>query len=165
MHMVSQIESMLSTLAQFSRTEATPQDSYEISAWITHYGSRFSQRSLGCYGYGPYSSDDPSIIAVNPTLYKDLPCGSVLELCGAGGCLTAARKDSCPGCRPDGLDLSEAGFKQVCGDADGVCTASVKVVKVCEARHFSAQKPDEPPAPGPESRFPLPVPCQHPNIQ
>jgi hypothetical protein len=107
-----------------------------MPAWITHYGERFNDRLLGCYNYGHYSSADPTIVAVNPTLYETLPCGTLLEICGPGGCMVAARKDSCPECRPDGFDLSEAGFKAVCGDADGVCTASVKVLTVCQVRKF-----------------------------
>jgi hypothetical protein len=107
-----------------------------MTAWITHYGERFNDRTLGCFGYGSYSSEDPSIVAVNPVLYGELPCGTLLELCGPGGCLIAARKDSCPGCRPDGFDLSEAAFAGVCGDADGVCTASVRVLEVCQVRKF-----------------------------
>jgi hypothetical protein len=114
----------------------------EPSAWITHYGERFNDRTVGCWNYGDYSSDDPTIIAVNPTLYDELPCGTLLELCGPGGCMVGARKDSCPGCRPNGFDLSEAGFKRVCGDADGVCTATVEVLTVCQVRKFG-KSPEE----------------------
>ncbi|HEX5368153.1 MAG TPA: RlpA-like double-psi beta-barrel domain-containing protein [Dehalococcoidia bacterium] len=159
---MSRLLSVLSTLRERVPLEEPADTSYTVSGWITHYSDTFNKRTLGCFGYGQYSSDDPSIIAVNPTLYKDLPCGSIMELCGPGGCVVAARKDSCPGCRPDGFDLSDAGFRQVCGDADGVCTASVKVVKVCEARSFGKSREEGVSAQAPENLFPPPVPCQHP---
>lgn len=127
----------LTTFAQHVSALRTPSTLVQpMEGWITHYGERFNQRTLGCYGYGPYSSEDPTIVAVNPTMYESLPCGTLLELCGPGGCLIAARKDSCPGCRPNGFDLSEAAFEAVCGDADGVCTASVSVLKTCQVRKF-----------------------------
>jgi hypothetical protein len=56
--------------------------------------------------------------------------------------MVGARKDSCPGCQPNGFDLSEAGFKRVCGDADGVCTATVEVLTVCQVRKFG-KSPEE----------------------
>jgi hypothetical protein len=128
---------VLSSLIQDMHSLVEPAaGSQPMPAWITHYGERFNEKGVGCYDYGDYSSEDPTIVAVNPTLYEHLPCGTLLELCGPGGCMVAARKDSCPGCRPDGFDLSEAGFKKVCGDSDGVCTATVQVLTVCQVRKF-----------------------------
>jgi len=148
-----------------SASPAEPVDNLPvIGGWITHYGDRFQDRGLGCSGYGDYSSDDPTIIAVKPTLYRALPCGSVLQLCGPGGCLTAARKDSCPGCQPNGFDLSEAAFHRVCGDSDGVCNASVKVMKVCERRHMGKPGDEAPGDEAPPDAFMNPVPCQHPPL-
>ena len=134
--MAELLSALSDTLQQLQSLKQPSTPSEPVSAWITHYADRFNQRTVGCHDYGLYSSDDPTIVAVNPTLYEEIPCGSLLELCGPGGCLLAARKDSCPGCRPDGFDLSEAGFQEVCGDADGVCTASVRVLTTCQVRKF-----------------------------
>ena len=118
-------------------------------AWVTHYGENFNGRSLGCRGFGNYSSDDPTIVAVSPKLYADIPCGTLLEICGPGGCQVAARKDACPGCSATVFDMSEAGMTAVCGQGAGVCTATVKKIAACQNLSFTApareplQKPTE----------------------
>ena len=42
------------------------------------------------------------------------------------------RKDTCPGCLPNGFDLSEAGIALVCGHGQPVCWASVTKLASCE---------------------------------
>lgn len=94
-------------------------------AYVTHYGKSFNGQSLGCDA-SPYSSDDASIVAVGPSRDSEWPCGTILRICGPGGCLVAEREDGCPGCGPYHVDLSEQGLYLVCGPGSGVCQASVE---------------------------------------
>jgi hypothetical protein len=103
-------------------------------AWVTHYGERFNGRTLGCET-GTYSSDDASIVAVSYERNKEWGCGTILKICGPGGCLVAERVDTCPGCGADHVDLSEQGLEVVCGPGAGVCQASVAAYEpACEIR-------------------------------
>ena len=107
---------------------------YLGGTWIaTHYGREYEDSTLGCPGAGVYHSADPSIIAVGPAHYSDVPCGTKLRVCRTGlgtdwlgsqhkrdqvhdvRCLVGIRQDSCPGCGPRHLDLSEAGMAILCG--------------------------------------------------
>jgi hypothetical protein len=110
-------------------------------AWVTHYGESFNGQSLGCDGT-PYSSDDASIVAVGASRDAEWPCGTVLRICGPGGCLVARRSDGCPGCGPYHVDLSEKGLLLVCGPGSGVCQARVEAFDLaCEfppARHAAS---------------------------
>ncbi len=90
---------------------------------------------MGCGGV--YSSDNPTIVAVSPARYAELPCGTQLQICGAGGCITGVRQDACPGCSANMFDLSESGFAAVCGFASGVCSATVSTVQTCESMDLS----------------------------
>lgn len=74
---------------------------------------------------GIYDTADPLIVAVGPAYYQSMPCGTPLEICGAGGCLRTRRTDSCPGCGPSLFDLSEAGLAAVCG---AVVSCSISVI-------------------------------------
>jgi hypothetical protein len=94
-------------------------------AWVTHYGESFNGQALGCSA-NPYASDDASIVAVGPSLGAQWPCGTVLQICGPGGCIMAEREDGCPGCGDYHIDLSEEGLLLVCGPGSGVCQASVE---------------------------------------
>src|SRR5690606_37272122 len=81
---------------------------------VTHYGEAYNGSILGC-GTGYYSSDNPTIVAVGPALYAQIPCGTLLQICGEGGCIVGQRQDACPGCSPVLFDLSESAFAAVCG--------------------------------------------------
>jgi hypothetical protein len=76
---------------------------------------------MGCGGV--YASEDETIVAVGPEREAQLPCGTLLAVCGPGGCVLAVRQDGCPGCGPGVFDLSEAGLARVCGPGSGVCRA------------------------------------------
>ena len=92
---------------------------------VTHYGVSYNGQILGC-GDGKYSSDNGSIVAVGPERDAEWPCGTVLRVCGPGGCMIGERQDSCPGCDAYLIDLSEEGLYLVCGPGSGVCQASVE---------------------------------------
>jgi len=103
-------------------------------AWVTHYGESFNGQAMGCTAE-PYSSDDASIVAVGPSREAEWPCGTVLRICGPGGCIIAEREDGCPGCGDYHVDLSEEGLLLVCGPGSGVCQASVEAfAPPCEIR-------------------------------
>jgi hypothetical protein len=109
---------------QHSADGLIPIDSLD-GAWVTHYGESFNGQTLGC-DTGLYSSDDASIVAVGPSHDAEWPCGTVLRICGPGGCLVAQRADGCPGCGAYHVDLSEKGLLLVCGPGSGVCQARVE---------------------------------------
>jgi hypothetical protein len=92
---------------------------------ITHYGESFNGNMMGCGG-AHYSSDNGGIVAVGAERSQQWPCGTVLRVCGPGGCMIGVRQDSCPGCDAYHLDLSEEGLSLVCGPGSGVCRASVE---------------------------------------
>lgn len=99
-----------------------------IGGRVTHYGESYNQKPLGC-GTGSYSSDDAGIIAVAPGRYGEWPCGTVLRVCGAAGCIVGTRQDACPGCARNQLDLSEAGIAIVCGSVEvGTCAVTIEVM-------------------------------------
>jgi hypothetical protein len=99
--------------------------SWVEGAYVTHYGTSFNGQALGCKT-GPYSSKDASIVAVGPERDAELPYGTILRICGPGGCLIAEREDGCPGCGPYNVDLSEEGLYIVRGPGSGVCQANVE---------------------------------------
>jgi len=95
-----------------------------LNGTVTHYGVEFEGLPLACGGV--YHTDDPTIIAVGPDHYADWPCGTPLEVCGPGGCIEGVRRDSCPGCAPNQLDLSEAGVFIVCGPGESTCAVTIR---------------------------------------
>lgn len=99
-----------------------------IQGYATHYGPSYNGSPLGCAGYGVYRSGDPTIVAVGPARYREWPCGTLLRLCGPAGCAVVVRKDSCPGCGPYLLDLSEAANTAVCGSTPHTCRVSIEVL-------------------------------------
>jgi hypothetical protein len=95
---------------------------------VTHYGESFNGRILGCGG-GTYASDNGGIVAVGPERNDEWPCGTLIRVCGPGGCLLGQRQDTCPGCDGYHVDLSEEGLYLVCGPGSGVCRADLEVVE------------------------------------
>ena len=81
---------------------------------------------MGCIPYNDYQAADWTIIAVGPDHYEDWPCGTVLEVCGAAGCIQGERQDSCPGCGIKHLDLSVAGILIVCGQGVDRCEVTIR---------------------------------------
>lgn len=81
----------------------------------THYGESYNGSPLGCSGHGYYSSYNDSIAAVGPANYAQYPCGTPIQVCGPNACHTVVRRDSCPGCAANMVDLSEAAIEIVCG--------------------------------------------------
>ena len=81
---------------------------------------------MGCYGV-PYSSDNPSIVAVSPARYQQWPCGTQLIITGPANSIIVTRQDACPGCHPSTVDLSEAGVLIVCGQ---VATCQVTIQQI-----------------------------------
>ena len=108
----------------------------------TRYGESYNGSPMGCTGK-PYGGADVSILAVPPALSRVIPCGTRLRICNesqpmptgtasvassgvlilrrdsdglyAVRCIDVTRQDSCPGCLPNHLDLSEAGNAVLCG--------------------------------------------------
>jgi hypothetical protein len=97
---------------------------------------------MGCSKLGYYSSNDPTIVAVSYERHAEMPCGTLLEVCGPTGCHLMVRKDTCPGCSAHVFDLSEAGNALVCGESYGLCRATVTKVVPCE--NFSLALPPPP---------------------
>jgi hypothetical protein len=93
---------------------------------VTHYGPSFNGQKLGCSD-SRYASVNGGIIAVGPERSTEWPCGTVLRVCGPGGCMVGERQDGCPGCDAYHIDVSEEGLYLVCGPGSGVCRASVEV--------------------------------------
>ena len=113
---------------------------------VTHYGEAYNGNVLGC-GTGLYSSDNPTIVAVGPERDGEIPCGTLLHICGGGGCIVAQRQDACPGCAPILFDLSESAFSAVCGVPTGVCEATVSVLEACGSLDLAWKDRPEPPQP------------------
>mgnify|MGYP001604815369 CR=1 FL=1 len=113
----------------------------EGSFTVTHYGESYNGQPLGCGGgHGSrdayYHSDDPTILAVGPSRYAEWPCGTRIRLCSRTQsesdlreeplsetvslrlqgvrCIVVVRVDSCPGCGPFLLDLSESANGALC---------------------------------------------------
>ena len=94
-----------------------------IEGYATHYGRSYQGRTMGCGG--TYDSDNPQILAVGPSRYAEWPCGHRLVISGPAGSLELRRTDSCPGCAPNVVDLSEAGVRIVCG-GEFTCKVNIR---------------------------------------
>jgi len=89
---------------------------------VTHYGTPYNGSPLGCGGY--YEASNPTILAVGPSHYEDIPCGATVTLRGpTNNTLTVVRQDSCPGCTSLTFDLSEAANEILCGAPAHTCEA------------------------------------------
>jgi hypothetical protein len=100
----------------------------QFRGWATHYGESFTGGVLAC-GTGYYQPTNATILAVGPSRNGDWPCGAMLHVCGPAGCTTVTRQDSCPGCGPNVLDLSEAGNELVCGAPPHTCRVTMQEVE------------------------------------
>jgi hypothetical protein len=97
-----------------------------IEGQATHYGESYNGSPLGCGGV--YSSADTTIMAVSPARYAEWPCGTQIQICGSAGCIIATRRDACPGCYANLVDLSEKGNALVCG-VPSTCRVTLQVVQ------------------------------------
>lgn len=86
---------------------------------VTHYGESYQGQQMGCVGSGLYDTNNPVIIASSP--YGPYECGNKILIIGPVGSLVGFMVDTCPGCPPGQLDLSEAGIAQVCGPGADYC--------------------------------------------
>lgn len=97
-----------------------------IPSRITFYGPGYDARPMGCGG--TYWASDPTIAAVGPSRYAAWPCGTELEISGPAGTIRVVRRDSCPGCAADMVDLSDGANELVCGVPRHTCRAEVREV-------------------------------------
>jgi expansin (peptidoglycan-binding protein) len=94
------------------------------SGRATHYWLT----STGNCSFPGYPGADQMFVALNATDYgtADL-CGATLAVQGNRGAVTVKVIDQCPECPPGALDLSEAAFARVTGDA-GITNVQWRVV-------------------------------------
>ena len=92
---------------------------WSSSGTVTHYGVGFQGQTMGCEAAGPYDTHNPWIIAVAPS--SGLHCGDLVYISGPAGANTGIVLDTCGGCGPTNLDLSEAGIERICGPEAGTC--------------------------------------------
>lgn len=93
------------------------QQSTTSTVLATRYGVQYNGQTMGCGG--TYTSGNSSILAVGPSRYGEIPCGTGVTLTNpnTGVQLSVLRVDSCPGCGYGHIDLSEAGIAILCGYA------------------------------------------------
>lgn len=120
--------SPFATTEEVEESEPAPRFSAPIAGIATHYGVSYQGQVLGCSGEGRYSTYDPTIAAVDPARYREWPCGTQLRLTGPGGSTIVTRRDSCPGCSPSMIDLSDAANMLVCGDRPHTCRIEIEVL-------------------------------------
>jgi hypothetical protein len=112
------------TPVQTEPARASPGTAIEVQA--THYGVSYAGNTMGCGGI--YDPNNPTIVAVGPARYREWPCGTALQVCGAAGCIVVTRQDACPGCHANVIDLSESGNSLVCGGAPHTCRVTIHVL-------------------------------------
>lgn len=89
----------------------------------THYGESYNGQQMGCVGSGLYSSQNEHIIAVGYN--SPYECGDKLRVIGPIGSIDVWVVDTCPGCGPYHVDLSEAGIGKVCGWGTDICEVTI----------------------------------------
>lgn len=95
----------------------------------THYGYSYHGQRMGCANAGSYSSYDPTILAVGPSRYAEIPCGTQVQITGPAGTIITTRQDSCPGCSRNMIDLSEQGSIEVCGGRPHTCRVTMEILR------------------------------------
>lgn len=101
-----------------------------IEGSVSYYHPRYIGGPLGCGG-GAYDPGDVSIAASawRADGSRAFACGAVLIVCSGLGCIRVVVMDACPGCAWNRLDLSEAGFRILCGELSrGVCGVRIERV-------------------------------------
>ncbi len=100
----------------------------EYQGRVTHYGTSYEGKLMGCAPRQAYRSSDMSIVAVGPMHYREWPCGTRMRVSGPSGSIVVTRTDACPGCGRYHLDLSEAGIMATCGQL-GRCPVTIEVLQ------------------------------------
>lgn len=100
----------------------------QASSVATYLHPSLHGNRAGCPGH-TYNRHDPTYLAAPPARYATWPCGTLLLIEGPVGSILATRQDSCPGCGSNHVDLSEAGFQEVCGPLSlGRCRVTVTAI-------------------------------------
>lgn len=86
-----------------------------IQGWATYYHPSLAGNRMGCMNAGWYNPSDPSVAAVGRGFVLGYACGQPITIVGPAGVLTVTQTDTCGGCGPTHIDLSEAGIVAVCG--------------------------------------------------
>jgi hypothetical protein len=86
-----------------------------INGKVTPYSSELVGQTLGCEGYGVYDPNDVTTAAVGWDLHESIPCGTQLQFCKGSTCIDVVRKDTCPGCAGNHIDVSRKAFDMLCG--------------------------------------------------
>jgi hypothetical protein len=105
---------------------ATPAPSGVVIGFVTPYSDSLHGNTLGCGG--AYDMNDPSIVAVSFARDMEWGCGKLLEITGPNGKIVGVRRDTCPGCSENHLDLSRAGFNLVCGPNASSCEVTIRLL-------------------------------------
>lgn len=96
----------------------------EIIGFATVYSDSLAGNTMGCGGI--YDPNDPTVVAVSWARNMEWHCGKQLEITGPHGTIIGIRKDTCPGCSENHLDLSRAAFNIVCGPTQANCTIRIR---------------------------------------
>jgi hypothetical protein len=105
-------------------TTAAANTAIPANGKVTPYADSLAGSTLGCNGYGAYDPNDPATAAVSDEV-NDVPCGTKLQLCSSKACITVERKDTCPGCAANHIDVSRKAFEMLCGAVND-CAVTIK---------------------------------------